>query len=1565
MKEEGERIITILHPLTFILNLKGYKMKNQINYDDLLDASSEENKNNPYMQYLRKRYPQYKTISDGELALAFKDEYYSHMSDEDYLNQTGIKNIKPITIQPYAYDQQSDTKEEVLPAQSSFIKENKPEQVDTSSVWSKLANMDLQTPQKLEAQKTLDIAKQADEQLKKQGIKSQDIFKPLSIDEQLSIPNKDRINTAQATYDMKEELLANPVDSSITDQTQSSLLKQSRTSARGVAKLAKKTLENLNMPILAKSIDMPLNFTQEEADRIVGFSKSDRDKENKINKELYNQWQGIQNGTNKDYTKFVLQSLSQLPSTLADSSGEMAQLFMGVPGLATAVNTRVSNFEEEYTKNNKGKKPDLNWYLQAVASQTALLGAERFGITKALPNMFVNPKSFALASGVGALGEGVQEYGEGVSEEYLTQKEGDKSLKDILLSPQHSYGAMQGALMGGALGGASHIGGKIRQNLDKNHQANEAITNELNNITKDDLQREFLSSPQTHTQDIEPTQNPNYSIKNIDGVATVELHTKADDEGIAYQVNNHTPNVQYKSYFAINNSGDIIPLADDAKLEDSFKGTKEEQDQIQSLIHKAFNGNAEDSIKYANQIKQIVQSSTTNTNQKAQTSLENTSREIDEAFSELNSEINNQPTSQEQNELPPQEEPPNEIQEIQQLVNTPIQESNEEGKSQNQPLSEKELNIQAKKIHDSLSYKDAYNLKQDISQTTEEINHLDNSIETLKKWLDAIDNPKGEYVDWLIPLKKSFKKLKKRDMSAEDLEEMRQGYKERLNEDLTAKQQLEEKKEKLTQNLEHIENTPKRQLKKERLEIIKNRLRENPNLLNKQDETTKTNSKSNISLDTKVITKAEKINDIFANNKDTKELRKTNLEDFKQAQNSSFENDDSKLLIINGKFFDPQHPYSKEQLKDIEDVLTKGEIDTQSLINKDISTSYDYKLTDNNGKEKKVTITEYNTGKTSLSYDEEYLQETKTTYKQNLNQFSIIVPKGYNKEIGEWDYEIVSRKATKWKEPTTGLDFYIAKDKEKGYGIYHESGVMLYNDYTIEELKDKFSSGFEKKYKNQPLKDIIQNIQEFVNSKISHDKLEALHQKTNKIKTEQKNLKKKENAQKISFKYANGDKLTKANGYLFAMPFKGYYAVLHRAKGAWRISELSTGADINFHTSAKFTELEKAKQEATKYLERLGDRNLPNGKTFDDIIKEYIEKNGETGNKLPQNKIIINQQNDIIQNKKQKEKEDDRTREENSVKHVRKDDRRQLDQQGHQGDGQRERGPISREKSNSDDRGDGNSHKPRLSSQRGEGDSDTQPHNQPVKNQHIDTFSLNQDQTYKSGEVARFGANIDAINLLQRKNHHFTAKEKEILSSYTGWGGLSKAFPNAKGEWSKGWSDRGELLKNTLFEEDYNEARRGILSAFYTPIPLVKTMWEINKTLGFQGGMVLEPSVGVGRFLGLVPTSLKSSTAFTGVELDNTTAKIASALYDKSNIINSGFESTNYENVFDMVIGNPPYGNFKIYDKNNKTYSKLSAHNYFVVKSLDALKEEGVLNFVISTSFLDNLDANTKKLRLW
>jgi N12 class adenine-specific DNA methylase len=242
-----------------------------------------------------------------------------------------------------------------------------------------------------------------------------------------------------------------------------------------------------------------------------------------------------------------------------------------------------------------------------------------------------------------------------------------------------------------------------------------------------------------------------------------------------------------------------------------------------------------------------------------------------------------------------------------------------------------------------------------------------------------------------------------------------------------------------------------------------------------------------------------------------------------------------------------------------------------------------------------------------------------------------------------------------------------------------------------------------------------------------------------------------------------------------------------------------------------------------------------------------------------------------------------------------------------------------------------------------------------VKNQ----FALEQNDAVTRGEVARFNDNYAALEILKAEKPFHTKEELLTLSRYTGWGGVQNLFPRPDGSFdSNSWRDRNTAFRELVTKEEYEAAEKSILDAFYTPPKIIGAMWKISQRLGFDGGHVLEPSAGTGRFIGMVPPGI-SRVSFDGIELDPVTAKIAAILYPKSNIRNIGFEKTNYPESFEMVIGNPPYGDFTIYDPNEKELSRLNIHNYFMAKSLKALKPGGVLNFVITASFMENLNVTT------
>ncbi len=267
-------------------------------------------------------------------------------------------------------------------------------------------------------------------------------------------------------------------NSNIIDQVQSSLLQQSRESARAVSKFAKRGAESLNATSLANAITVPESISQEEADVIVGYSKENRAKDKESMQSIRDDWD------KGNYGSAVLGAVKELPAVLADSSGEIVQL-LNLPSTAVAISARVSKYEDEYIKNNNGKKPDATWYAEAIATQSTLLLAERFGI-KVLGKTALSkvPKDkLTLTGGLVSAGafEAGQEYGEGVSEEHLTQKDGAKTIGEIAQNPDHKFGAFIGGITGTALkGGAETISSIRKEPETKDEILANALQEEVN-----------------------------------------------------------------------------------------------------------------------------------------------------------------------------------------------------------------------------------------------------------------------------------------------------------------------------------------------------------------------------------------------------------------------------------------------------------------------------------------------------------------------------------------------------------------------------------------------------------------------------------------------------------------------------------------------------------------------------------------------------------------------------------------------------------------------------------------------------------------------------------------------------------------------------------------------------------------------------------------------------------------------------------------------------------------------------------------------------------------------------
>lgn len=240
-----------------------------------------------------------------------------------------------------------------------------------------------------------------------------------------------------------------------------------------------------------------------------------------------------------------------------------------------------------------------------------------------------------------------------------------------------------------------------------------------------------------------------------------------------------------------------------------------------------------------------------------------------------------------------------------------------------------------------------------------------------------------------------------------------------------------------------------------------------------------------------------------------------------------------------------------------------------------------------------------------------------------------------------------------------------------------------------------------------------------------------------------------------------------------------------------------------------------------------------------------------------------------------------------------------------------------------------------------------------------------EDAIGAGGAKTKFRANVAAIKLLREldaANRPATRQEQAVLAKWVGWGGLSAAFPREDGSLPKGWDKEAAELTELLTPEEYRAAEASTRNAHYTSPEVVRAIWSIVQRAGFAGGRVLEPSVGAGNFLGLIPADLRDSVQVTGVELDRITGGVAKHLYPKATIHTPvGFQDVQIpDGYFDLAIGNPPFGSEKLYDPNRRDISKFSIHNFFFAKSLDALRPGGLLAMVVSNGLMD---ANSTEAR--
>ena len=237
-------------------------------------------------------------------------------------------------------------------------------------------------------------------------------------------------------------------------------------------------------------------------------------------------------------------------------------------------------------------------------------------------------------------------------------------------------------------------------------------------------------------------------------------------------------------------------------------------------------------------------------------------------------------------------------------------------------------------------------------------------------------------------------------------------------------------------------------------------------------------------------------------------------------------------------------------------------------------------------------------------------------------------------------------------------------------------------------------------------------------------------------------------------------------------------------------------------------------------------------------------------------------------------------------------------------------------------------------------------------------FHITDDDLGVGGPKQKFARNIEAIRTLfklEEEHRGATAEEQQVLSQYVGWGGLADAFDPGKDNWAKEYAE----LKGLLSEDEYAAARSSTLNAHYTSPTVIRGIYNAVERMGFRSGNILEPSMGVGNFFGMLPDTMADSRLY-GVELDSITGRIAKMLYPQADITVAGFETTDRRDFYDLAVGNVPFGQYKV---NDKAYNKLgfSIHNYFFAKAIDQVRPGGVVAFVTSCYTMDSKDSTARK----
>ena len=237
-------------------------------------------------------------------------------------------------------------------------------------------------------------------------------------------------------------------------------------------------------------------------------------------------------------------------------------------------------------------------------------------------------------------------------------------------------------------------------------------------------------------------------------------------------------------------------------------------------------------------------------------------------------------------------------------------------------------------------------------------------------------------------------------------------------------------------------------------------------------------------------------------------------------------------------------------------------------------------------------------------------------------------------------------------------------------------------------------------------------------------------------------------------------------------------------------------------------------------------------------------------------------------------------------------------------------------------------------------------------------FCITDDHLGEGGAKQKYARNVEAIRTLfqlEQEHRGATAEEQQVLSQYVGWGGLPDVFDPDKGNWAKEYSE----LKGLLSEDEYAAARSSVLNAHYTSPTVIRAIYDAVEKMGFRNGNILEPSMGIGNFFGMLPDTMQDSRLYGG-ELDSVTGRIAQKLYPDANIKVAGFETTDRRDFYDLAVGNVPFGQYRV---NDKAYNKLgfSIHNYFFAKAIDQVRPGGIVAFVTSRYTLDSKDSSARK----